>query len=107
MIDDSVNKILGYESPIQLICSQINTSLEENILKATQSVGIDVNKEELTKALSYDRGQYKKGYENGYIKAVDDFVNYLNKICSFTFLKVEDLGEIAARLKAGVVSAET
>lgn len=107
MIDDSMNKILGYESPIQIIRSQIDTNLEDNILKVTQSVGIDVNKEELIKALSYDRDQYEKGYENGYTKAVDDFVNYLNEICSFTFLKVDDLDEIAERLKAGVISAET
>ncbi len=107
MIDDSANKIFDYESPIQIIRSRIDTNIEGNILKATQSVGIGVNKEELIKALSYDRDQYEKGYENGYTKAVDDFVNYLNEICSFTFLKVDDLEEIAERLKAGVISVET
>ena len=29
-------------------------------------VGVNVNKEELIKALQYDRGQYNKGYEDGF-----------------------------------------
>ena len=34
--------------------------------KVVQERGIDVDKDELIKALQYDRGQYEKGYINGY-----------------------------------------
>ena len=42
-----------------------------------QSVGFDVNKEELAKALIYDRNQYEKGCSDGYNKAIEDFANEL------------------------------
>ena len=54
-----------YESPIDIIYGEIETRLEGEVLKATQRVGVNVNKEELLKALQYDRGQYLKGYKDG------------------------------------------
>ena len=53
-----------YNSPIKLIQSDLEAQIENGILKAVQEVGIDVNKQELVKALQYDREQYNKGYEN-------------------------------------------
>ena len=38
--------------------------MEENIFKAIQNVDINVDREELIKALKYDRDQYNKGYED-------------------------------------------
>ena len=54
-----------YESPIEIIQTQMQMQLDGEILKAVQGVGIDVNKEELLKALAYDREQYSKGYKDG------------------------------------------
>ena len=58
-----------YESPIEIFLSEIETSIkqeEENaVLEAVVSVGVNVDKEELIKALQYDRGQYEKGYADG------------------------------------------
>lgn len=51
-----------YNSPIKLIRSDLETQIENGVLKAVQEVGVDVNKEELVKALQYDRNQYEKGY---------------------------------------------
>ena len=55
-----------YESPIDIIYNDIQykvvEELDKNIVSAVQSYGIDVNKEELLKALRYDRQQYEKGY---------------------------------------------
>lgn len=51
-----------YESPIDIIYSEMQTKLEGKVFKAVQNVGINVNKDELIKALSYDRHQYEKGY---------------------------------------------
>lgn len=58
-----------YESPINLYTTDITTQVirhqEEQILKAVQSIVVDVNHEELFRALKYDRGQYEKGYQDG------------------------------------------
>ena len=51
-----------YEPPITLYMNEIQTQIEDNCLKAVQSYGFNVDKDELKKALDYDRGQYDKGY---------------------------------------------
>ena len=55
---------MSYQSPIDLVMGQMNLALEGQICKAVQNVGVNVNKEELLKALQYDRGQYQKGYND-------------------------------------------
>ena len=54
-----------WESPIQILQTQMQMELEGETLKAVQKVGVNVDKEELLRALSYDRGQYDKGYQDG------------------------------------------
>lgn len=51
-----------YESPITLISGEIQFSLEDGVYKAVRQTGVVVDKDELIKALKYDRGQYEKGY---------------------------------------------
>lgn len=53
---------MSYQSPIDLIMSDMQVKMEGEILKAVQNVGVNVDKEELLKALKYDRNQYQKGY---------------------------------------------
>ena len=69
----------GYESPITAIATQIQTMYDEEVMKAIQRVDIEVNKEELIKALDYDRKQYqegyRKGYDRGYEQAKQDIAN--------------------------------
>lgn len=67
----------NYEAPVQVVADKMNTKLEKHILQAIQNVGVVVDKEELIKAMNYDREQYSKGFKNGYNKAIDDFVNAL------------------------------
>ena len=55
---------MSYKSPIELIMGQMNLSMEGEICKAIQHVGVNVDKEELLKALQYDRDQYQKGYSD-------------------------------------------
>lgn len=62
-----------YESPIKAIHGEIQMQFEDGILKAVQSYGFDVSKEELAKALVYDRGQYDKGYKDGFASAINEF----------------------------------
>jgi hypothetical protein len=60
-----------YESPIQItqIGEQIGTELVEQeeayIFSVVNRIYADVDKDELIKALAYDRGQYEKGYSDG------------------------------------------
>ena len=54
-----------YESPINVYFGEIETQFDGAVFKAVQSVGIDVNKDELIKALAYDREQYERGYNDG------------------------------------------
>ena len=54
-----------YKSPIDIIYGQMQTQMEGDILRAVQSYGINVDKEELIRALQYDRDQYHKGYADG------------------------------------------
>ena len=55
-----------YESPLSVIFGEIQTKIieerENQVIQALQNCGINVDKEELIKALMYDRQQYKKGY---------------------------------------------
>ena len=56
-----------YQGPINIIeniQNAINESIDSQTLKAVLEVGIYVDKDELLKALAYDRGQYRKGYED-------------------------------------------
>lgn len=53
-----------YQSPINLIVDQMRTQMEDEIFKAVQNVGVYVDKDELLKALQYDRDQYQKGYND-------------------------------------------
>ena len=55
---------MSYKSPIELITSQYCSSIEDAIYQSVLKVGIDVDKEELLKALEYDSGQYQKGYDD-------------------------------------------
>ena len=54
-----------YKSPIKIITGQIKTNYEDAIYRAVQNVGINIDREELLKALEYDRGQFEKGFKEG------------------------------------------
>ena len=68
-IPDNIN-FAGYESPIQRIIEDAHNRIikeEEHqiMMRVSQAVGCEIDKEELLKALLYDRGQYAKGYAAG------------------------------------------
>lgn len=74
-----------YESPIEVFTTQMDGILErmqkqqeEYIYQSVLNVGVDVNKEELVKALLYDRDQYDKGYQDG----IEEFAEKLLEICT-------------------------
>lgn len=78
-----------YESPINAIvneiCSDLQKKEDEHIMKCVRNVGIDVNKKELVKALAYDRHQYDKGYNDGYIDGLNQISKDLRKVVEIVF----------------------
>lgn len=60
-----------YKSPVEIFTGDTYVYIEDEILKAVQKVGIQVDKDELFKALEYDREQYKKGYHDGQPKEAE------------------------------------
>jgi cystathionine beta-lyase family protein involved in aluminum resistance len=83
-----------YESPITQILSEMQVSYENECLKAVQRVGFDVNKEELAKALMFDRNQYEKGYADGYVNAIDEFARLIIELNNEFPTVEDDYGEI-------------
>ena len=63
-----------YKSPINVIYGKLQTKIEGEIMKAVQNVEVDVDKEELLRALQYDRGQYDKGYRDGEAAAMPKWI---------------------------------
>lgn len=60
----------NYESPIKCIMDdmtrQLAAEFDNNVYKVIQRYNIDVDKDELVRALTYDRNQYNKGFEDGF-----------------------------------------
>jgi hypothetical protein len=59
-----------YESPIKVdftepLIEQLKNEADEYVVRACQRMIPTVNKEELIKALQYDRDQYLRGYTDG------------------------------------------
>ncbi len=56
---------MSWESPIEMIIEDIDQKMTDGVVQMIQKVHINVDKDELIKALQYDRNQYIKGYYDG------------------------------------------
>ena len=77
---DNVNLIdIDWNSPIRLNCEKFGIAaakaFDDMVFEAITEVGIEVDRDELIKALAYDREQYEKGYGDGYRAAKDEIVH--------------------------------
>lgn len=58
-----------WESPINIyhtISDMVTEEIDGNIIvEVKKQLGVDINKDELIKAINYDRNQYEKGYQDG------------------------------------------
>lgn len=58
-----------YKSPIELLIEDFDKKIvkkqDADIYQAVLSCGVNVDKDELIRALEYDRGQYEKGFHDG------------------------------------------
>lgn len=78
-----------YESPLNAetkIVSEIQKDIEGKIAaKIKTDYNIEVDQEELIKALNYDRRQYSKGYEDGYVDGYEAARNKFESLLEHGF----------------------
>ena len=73
-----------WESPIRIIEEDLQMQIKDEVFSAIRRAGFDIDKDELIKALNYDRGQYEKGFHDGYAKAKSEIIRC--KDCRFAHL---------------------
>ena len=81
MSDTTYKSKVGYKPPVELEYHEgmpeiksvkILDQVEEHVVaQCSAAVGMKIDREELIKALRYDRGQYEKGYADGKRDAID------------------------------------
>ena len=71
---------MSYKSPIDIIYGQLQRDFDGKVFSAVQNVDINVDREELIKALQCDRGQYEKGYADGCKETADKFATMLKDV---------------------------
>lgn len=80
----STSNILGnafnYTPPIQTVMRDVELQIENGVYKDVQGYNIDVDKDELIKALQHDREQYIKGYVQGRVDGIKEFVEQHKEI---------------------------
>ena len=96
---------MSYQSPIEVTISQMRFEqekrLEGEVFKAIQDIGVTVDKDELIKALQYDRDQYCRGFIDGYTGDIDKI---RQEVKADTVRKMQS--EIEARcIKGGIYPA--
>lgn len=77
---EDLRDLMSYKSPIETVVDEMALIAENGVYKAIQNVNIDINKEELEKALRYDRDQYVEGFTNGYKKGINDAIDKLSSL---------------------------
>jgi len=86
-----------YESPISVISQMVNEQIrevqnqEENAIVAeiSKKIGVDVDKTELIRALSYDRHQYEKGYVDGRWFGIHEVMSKVKRISNSQAIQKE------------------
>ena len=71
-----------WESPIKVyedVAREIVLEKENHIMQTIRQY-VEVDKDELIRALNYDRNQYEKGFEDGYLKGRADFAEKIQEI---------------------------
>ena len=100
----------GYKSPITMIVGEMETKMEADTMSVIQRYGIDVNKDELIKALNYERQQYDVGYKDGYNKgfqvAIEMVKQNIDKAIGEALEKqrqdyTEAISDIASKINGG------
>ena len=100
-----------YKSPITLLIENAEKQLrqaqeqsEQTIYQCVNSFGVAVDKEELIKALKYDRDQYSRGYKDGANEVLDKIRAEIQRLrgcsCSCSDGIIDDVEDILDKYKA-------
>lgn len=91
-----------YISPINFHQMPMDIITEESVFKAVQRIGVDVDKDELIRALEYDRNQFAEGYTAGVEFAQPKWISVKDKLpeTDQCVMFVDD-GEVAFRIVRG------
>lgn len=70
---------MSYKSPIEVLLEESKLDYEKGVFTALQEFKINVDKDELIKALNYDRNQYIAGY-NDAIKELMEMLTDMQEV---------------------------
>lgn len=112
MIDTTYKSKVGYKPPVELEYHEgtpeiksvwdnmrdaegrILDQVEEHIVaQCSVAVGVKIDREELIKALRYDRGQYDKGYQDGIRDSAGELQYFKNRVCELCGITHADSGD--------------
>lgn len=65
---------MSYKSPVILLLDSFDEEVVNNVYQIVNHYFVDVDKDELLKALRYDRDQYNRGRLDGYHEAKKEIV---------------------------------
>lgn len=65
---------MSYKSPVTLLLDSFDEKVIDNVYQIVNHYFVDVDKDELLKALRYDRDQYNRGRLDGYLEAKKEIV---------------------------------
>lgn len=71
---------------------------DEQTLQAIQKVGIKVDKDELVKALAYDRKQYEKGYVDGVMEFAEGLIAQAKSLDNIQLVFVKQIIDLAKEM---------
>lgn len=95
---------MSYNNPITMISRFVDEQIKEQqtqeetaiMSEITRKIGIDIDKDELIKALNYDRHQYEKGFDDGRFSGICEVKSklvHLNHCISTAKEQIEYYGE--------------
>jgi hypothetical protein len=94
-----------YKSPIEILSQGLKLEIENGVYKAVENYGIHVDKDELLKALRYERDQYNKGFADGYSEFAFDFYKAFREFYKAyepnAFVRMGDVVRILESVKQG------
>lgn len=105
LLEGQKRGVTMYQDPISVMMTELQNNIVRDLTEQTDNlvleevrrVGVSVDKEELIRALNYDRGQYQKGYFDA-MSALDKVKQEIRDEADFAYAdferyKVECLGQ--------------
>lgn len=91
---------MSYNSPISIISQMVDDQIKEMhkqeeaaiVTEITRKIGVDVDKDELIRALNYDRHQYEKGYLDGRMFGRHEVLSKVKRISNSQAIQKERFG---------------